>query len=133
MKKFQWMAAAALAAASASAGQYDQPWAIVEAGSKSEVRKEAPVAITKVDGNSTRNPRRSDPLAPGAHKVTVRFETARGVTADNSRELDMTLEACTRYRVVAVYQSSTRPEWEPKVYPERIGECAKKFGKAAPQ
>jgi len=122
-------AVAALAVQPALAGPYDQPWAVVEAGSKSDVRKEAPVAITKIDGASARNPRKSDPIAPGPHKVSVRFETARSVAPDNTRELDMALEACTRYRVVAVYQSATRPEWEPKIYPEPIVECARKFSK----
>jgi hypothetical protein len=115
------------AATAAVAGPYDQPWSLVEAGTRSDVRKEAPVAITQVDGTSTRNPRATDPLAPGPHKVTVRYETARGVAADATRELDLKLEGCTRYRVVAAYRTVAGPEWEPKVYPEPIGECRKKF------
>lgn len=111
----------------AAAGPMDQPWAIVESGDASEVRKEAPAAITRIDGVSTRDPRKSDMLAPGKHKVTVRFDTGRAVVNDNARELDMKLEPCKRYRVVAVYTSKTSPEWQPKVYPESIGECSKKF------
>jgi hypothetical protein len=122
------LAASALASLSATAGMFDKPWALVEPGDNSEVRKEAPVAITKVDGVSTRNPRESDPIPPGDRKITVRYETARGVVTDNSRELDMKLEPCTRYRVVAEYKVKTGPEWEPKAYPEPIGECRKKFG-----
>ena len=118
-------------ATAAFAGPYDQPYAIVESGSKSDVRKEATVAISKIDGVSTKNPRKSDPVAPGPHKVTISYDTARGPVADKSREIDMNLEACTRYRVVARYQSTTHPEWEPVVYPEPIGECRKKFGKPA--
>jgi hypothetical protein len=107
----------------------DQPWSVVESGDASEVRKEAPAAITRVDGASTRDPRKSDMLAPGKHVVTVRFDSGRAVVTDNSRELTMDLEACKRYRVVAVYKSKTSGSWEPKVYPERIGECEKRFKK----
>jgi len=123
------LAGLVIASPAALAGPYDQPWSLVESGDASEVRKEAKVAITQVDGKSTRNPRQSDPIAPGGHKVTVRFETARGVVAENTREMDMNLEACMRYRVVAQYESKTGPKWEPKVYPEPISECAAKFKK----
>jgi hypothetical protein len=41
----------------------------------------------------------------------------------------MDLEGCTRYRIVAQYQSKTNPEWKPKVYSEPIGECVAKFKK----
>ncbi len=116
-------------ALAAVAGPTDQPWATVESGDASEVRKEAPAAITQIDGVSTRDPRKSDLLAPGKHKVTVRFDSGRAVVTDNARELDMDLEACKRYRVVAVYKTKTSGSWEPKVYPETIGECAKKFVK----
>jgi len=128
MKARLWIAAPMFSALAAWAAP-DQPWAIVESGDSSEVRKEVPAAITKVDGVSTRDPRKSDMLAPGKHKVTVRFDTGRAVVTDNARDLDMDLEACKRYRVVAVYKSKTSPDWEPKVYPESIGECAKKFKK----
>ena len=32
-----------------------------------------------------------------------------------------------RYRSVAVYESKSGPTWTPKVYPEPIAECRKKF------
>lgn len=131
MTKTLLAAVAATFAATAFAGPYDQPYAIVESGSKSEVRKEVPAAITKVDGVSTKNPRKSDPIPPGPHKVTVAFESAKGQVGERERVLDMTLEPCTRYRVVAKVENATRPEWEPKVYPEPIGECKKKFDKPA--
>ncbi|MBK7660915.1 MAG: hypothetical protein IPJ28_18185 [Betaproteobacteria bacterium] len=131
MKNPLLAAVAATFAATALAGPYDQPYAIVESGSKSEVRKEVPAAVTKVDGASTKNPRRSDPIPPGLHKVTVAFESAKGQVGERERVLDMNLEPCTRYRVVAKVENATRPEWEPKVYPEPIGECKKKFGTPA--
>jgi hypothetical protein len=119
----------AFASMAAWAGPMDQPWSVVESGDASEVRKEAPAAITRVDGKSTRDPRTSDMVTPGKHVITVRFDSGRAVVTDNSRELAMDLEACKRYRVVAAYKSKTSGDWEPKVYPEVIGECAKRFKK----
>jgi len=120
----------ALVAATALAGPYDSPYALVEAGDRNDIRQEFPPAITRVDGTSTRDTRRTDPIPPGKHKITIRFETARVVQspADASRELDLDLAACTRYRVVA--RRTTGTNWEPHVYQEPIGECAKKFGKS---
>jgi len=123
-------AAAALPAADAVAAmQYKEPWALVEAADRSQVREEFSPAITQIDGRSTRNPRRSDPIAPGKHVVTVRFETGRVAQAPSevSREVELELEACTRYRIAAHRTGGTN--WEPKVYSEPIGECVKKFKK----
>ncbi len=122
------IASLALAACAASAaGMYDQPYALIERGGASEVRKEARLAITKIDGKSTRDPRKSDPLAPGKHTVTLHFESARGSFRPEYVDLEMELEACTRYRVVAAYESKLGPDWKPKVYAEPIGECKRKF------
>lgn len=121
--------AGAVAATLAVAGPYDQPWAMVEPGANSEVRKESRLAITKVDGESTRNPRKPDPIAPGKHVITVHFETGRNVTKEPYRDIQMDLEGCTRYRIVAAYESKSSPEWKPKVYSEPIGECVSKFKK----
>jgi hypothetical protein len=117
-----------LALPAAIAGEYDQPYAIVEAGERSQVREEFPPAITQIDGKSTRNPRRSDPIAPGKHRVTVRFETGRVTQSSDevSREIEIEMAPCTLYRVAARRTGIT---WEPKVYPEPIGECTRKFGK----
>lgn len=116
-----------LASACAVAGQYDQPYALVEASDRSPTREEFPPAITKIDGESTRNPRRSDPIPPGKHRVTVRFETVRVPQSpeDATRELDMDLEPCTRYRIAARRVGPV--DWEPKVYSEKIAECVRKF------
>ena len=120
----------ALAAATALAGPYDSPYALVEAGDPNAARNEFRPAITRVDGESTRDPRKSEPIPPGKHRVTIRFETARVTQspADTTRELDMDLAACTRYRITA--RRTTGTSWEPHIYQEPIGECAKKFGKS---
>lgn len=129
MKATLLLAFAALASSAGVAGPFDQPWAAVDTGAMSEVRKEDPVAITKIDGVDTLHPDRSGPLAPGKHTIRVHYETAFGVVADKVRELDLELKPCTRYRIVAQYRTRTRPDWKPKIYRERIGECRAKFGK----
>jgi hypothetical protein len=115
----------------AMAGAYDQPWSMVEPGDRSEVRKEFPAAITQIDGQSVRDTRRPDAVAPGKHSVTIRFETARvnQSEAEATRVVEMDLAPCTRYRVVARRQQGTK--WDPQVYAEPISECARKFGKAS--
>lgn len=113
----------------AFAGMYDQPYAIVESGDASDVRKEARVGVSKVDGKSTRNPRKSDPIAPGKHVIQVNFESARGIFSPASLDMEMDLQACTRYRIVANYENKTGGDWKPKVYSEPIGECVRKFKK----
>ena len=120
---------ATLAIPAAFAGMYDQPYAIVESGDASETRKEARVAINKVDGKSPRNPRKSDPIAPGKHVITLHFESARGIFRPESLDVELDLQACTRYRIVANYENKTGGDWKPKVYSEPIGECARKFKK----
>lgn len=121
------LACSALAAMGVLAGPYDKPYALVEAADRSPTREEFPPAITRIDGESTRNPRKSDPIEPGKRRVTVRFETAKVVQSPNeiTRELDMDLEPCTRYRIAARRVGSTN--WEPKVYSEAIPECKRKF------
>jgi hypothetical protein len=128
MIPYRTLAGVALVSLTAFAGPYDQPYALVERADPSSIREEFPAAITQIDGKSTRNTRKSDPIEPGKHKVTIRFETGRVAQApgEESRELDMDLEPCTRYRVAA---HRVGVNWEPKVYSEPIGECVKKFKK----
>jgi hypothetical protein len=115
-----------------AAGMYDKPYAIVERGDNSEVRKEAQVGIVKVDGHSTRNVRRTDPIAPGKHTVTLHFTSARGVFRPEYQDLEIDMAACTRYRVVAQYEGRTGGDWKPVYTAEPIGECRRKFASAAP-
>jgi hypothetical protein len=126
-----WAAAAigVLAALPAAAGMYDNPYALVEVADPSKVREEFSPAITQVDGKSTRNTRRSDPIEPGKHRVRIRFETAKVQQSKDEaqRDLDMNLEPCTRYRIAAKRTGGT--SWEPVIYSEPIGECVKKFKK----
>jgi len=122
-------ACAAFLATGAVAGPYDQPYAIVEAGDRNAAREEFKPAISQVDGKSTRDVRKSDPITPGKHRITIRFETARTTQASGevARELEMDLEACTLYRIVAKRTEGTH--WEPKIYSEPLAECVRKFNK----
>jgi len=120
----------ALVATAAFAGMYNQPYALVERGIASETRKEASLAITSVDGKSVRDPRKSDPIPPGKHRITVHFESSRFNFRPEHQDIELDLEACTRYQIVARYEIKSGPNWKPKVYSEPIGECRKKFSKA---
>jgi hypothetical protein len=44
-----------------------------------------------------------------------------------SLDIQVDLEACTRYRIVAVYESKSGATWTSKVNSEPIAECRKKF------
>jgi len=111
------------------AGMYDEPYALVERGTSSEARKEVSLAITGVDGKGIRDPRKTDPIPPGKHRITVHFESARFKFRPEQQDIELDLEACTRYHIVASYEIKSGPNWKPKVYSEPIGECRKKFSK----
>ena len=112
-----------------AAGVYDGPYALIETGDPSEVRREFRPAITQIDGVSSERTARSNPVAPGKHKVMVRFQTGRVTQspAEEQREIEIDAKPCVRYRVVAARTKGT--DWEPKAYEEKIGECVKKYGK----
>jgi hypothetical protein len=110
---------AALVATAAFGGMYDQPYALVESGAPSDVRKEASIAITSVDGERVRNPRKTDPIPPGKHRITVHFESARYNFRPEILDIELDLDACTRERIVASYEIKSGPNWKPKVYSSR--------------
>ena len=129
-KPIIFLAPLALAAACSTTGTYDEPYALVEPGMRSAVRKEMPVSINAVDGQTTLNARYyPTPLTPGKHVIDVYFSTDSVVgSADkHHKTIDLDAAPCTRYRIVARYQSLTHVEWEPVIYPEPIGECLAKF------
>jgi hypothetical protein len=122
------LVALALAAPFAAfAGPYDQPYGLIESGDRSPTRKQEPVAISRIDGQTTRNPRRPDPVPPGRHSVEISFASAR-VVGDQSKTVEIDVQPCKRYRVVAAYQTTVSGKWEPVVAAtEDIGECRRKF------
>jgi hypothetical protein len=109
-------------------GQFSQPWGVIESGDRSATRNEEPVAITRIDGRSTRNTRRPDPVEPGKRVVQVTFTSARGVVGQPNRTIEIHVQPCKRYRVVAHFQTSARSNWEPAISAiEDIGECRRRF------
>lgn len=129
MKASTLLFLAGWAAAPAFGGLYDAPYGIVESGRRSDVLKELPVSINAVDGVNTLTTRYSHPIQPGKHQVQVIFASDRLTSAKAIRVIDLDVAPCTRYRIVATYQSRTNlSTWQPKVYAETIGECRAKFG-----
>lgn len=118
---------AVFVATAASGGAYDQPYALVERGMTSDTRKEVSLGITALDGKTVRNPRRTDPITPGKHTISVRFESMRYKFRPERQDIELDLQACTRYQIVASYEIKSGPNWKPKVYAEPIGECKKMF------
>ena len=113
------------------AGPYDEPYGTIEMGDRSVTRKHEPATINKIDGKSTDNPRRPDPVAPGKHAVEVSFSSARVTVGDQLKTIDIDVKPCKRYRVVAHYTTSGK--WDPVVQSvEDIGECKKKFLQRTP-
>jgi len=117
----------------AAAGAYDQPYGLIESGDRSQTRNQETVAIIRIDGASTRNPRRPDPVAPGKHAVEISFTSARAVVGDDLKTIEIDVQPCKRYRVAAQYHTSASGKWDPVVQSvEDIGECKKKFMQGQP-
>jgi hypothetical protein len=106
---------------------YDAPYAKVESGWRSVLRKELPVVVNAIDGRATVNPRYPPPLTPGKHAVDIYLNTPTGPFYKQYRTIELDAAPCTRYRIVAAYQNLTHLEWIPVIYPEPIGECAARF------
>jgi hypothetical protein len=117
------------ACSSTQSPTFNEPYALIEGGYPSQVRKEYPAFISAIDGQSNFDPRRPAPLTPGKHKVDVYFSssTVAGGAEKHVRSLDLDAAPCTRYRVVARYANLVSVDWEPVIYSEPIGECVAKF------
>jgi len=121
------LAAMALCAV-AAAGPYDQPYGLIESGQRLQAQKQEPAAMSRIDGVSVRNPRKSDPLTPGKHVVDVSFSSSRTVVGDTLQAIEIDVQPCKRYRIAAKYQSQVSGNWEPVLQAvEDIGECKRKF------
>jgi hypothetical protein len=118
-----------------AAGMFDQPYGRIETGDRSSVRQQEPVAINRIDGVTTNNPRRPDPVAPGKRSVEIVFAGARVPTNAQIQTMEIDVEPCKRYRVVAhVPNRAASANWQPVVQAvEDIGECKKKFMSGAPK
>jgi hypothetical protein len=117
-----------LIAGSAAAGPYDQPYGLIESGWRMQARREEPVAISRIDGESPRNPFVPDPVAPGKRSVEISFSSARTVVGDRLQSIELDVQPCKRYRIAAKYENEVIGKWVPVVQSvEDIGECKKKF------
>ena len=137
MLRIGMLAAVALVLAQPAwaAGMFDQPYGRIESGDRSAVRQQEPVAINRIDGVSTNNTRRPDPVAPGKRAVEIVFASARVPTNSQLQTMEIDVEPCKRYRVVAhVPNRAASGHWQPVVQAvEDIGECKKKFMSGAPK
>jgi hypothetical protein len=118
-----------------AAGMFDEPYGRIESGDRSVNRRQEPVAINRIDGVTTRNTRRPDPVAPGKRAVEISFASARVPTNSQLQTMEIDVEPCKRYRVVAhVPNRAASGNWEPVVQAvEDIGECRRKFMSGAPK
>ena len=116
----------------AAAGPYDQPYGLIESGDRSQTRNQERVAISKIDGKSPRDPRRPDPWRRASTSVEISFTSARTVVGDDLKTIEIDVEPCKRYRVVAQYHTSVSGKWDPVVGVEDIGECKRKFMQVKP-
>ena len=124
MKSLLALMAVALVAACAAGGTPgDGPYALFESGDRSAARKELPVQISAIDGESPMSGRVREAVKPGRRVVDVYLPAAVGPYSKQWRQLRIDAEACTRYRIVAAYENLTHLEWTPVIYPEPIGEC----------
>jgi hypothetical protein len=115
------------------ASQYDAPYGLIEIGDRSINRKHEPAAISRIDGKAPANPRRPDPVSPGKHSVEISFSSARTVVGDQLQTIEIDVQPCKRYRLVAHYENQVSGKWEPVVQSvDDIGECRKKFMQGTP-
>jgi hypothetical protein len=117
----------AILAAACATTDYEEPYAVIEAGTRSATRKEIPVLVHSIDGQiPVAGSRYPIPVKPGRHAVDVYFSSGVVAGADEKhrRTLQINAAPCTRYRIVARYTQLTSVEWEPVVYDEPIGGCS---------
>jgi hypothetical protein len=121
--------ATALVGACAGNPPNDGPYAVFEPGDYSAVRKEIPVQISAIDGESPMTGRVRETVKPGKRVVDLYLPTRVGPHSSQARQIVVEAQPCTRYRIVAYYDNLVHVEWQPVVYDEPIGECRSQFGR----
>lgn len=119
---------ALLAATAATAGPYDQPYAIITVESRPPVADPKLVAaiLNRVDGEDILYS--FAVVAPGVHRVTLDLPPRKGSRLATQETFALTAKPCTRYYVAARLESAVGQRWTPVVRSEeRIGECEHKF------
>jgi hypothetical protein len=122
---------AALFAAAAFAGPYDQAYSVIATEYKAAADPlERKVIVNRVDGENSRN--NEAVVAPGLRKVTVDLPPRKGFSQATQHTFDLDAKPCMRYFVVAKLESQVTQGWKPVVkYDEEIKECSSKFLKGA--
>ena len=122
---------AALLAACAGGGMYDQPYALVQPDQRSVPQDTRPAFVLAVDDVS-RAISDNNPIPPGMRKIQVSVPGARGMSQSKIYTVELDAKPCTRYYLSAKASSPAADDWTPFVsYTEPIGECQKKFASTA--
>lgn len=120
-------AGAALLAACATGGMYDQPYALFEPHRTSPTQDMLPAFITAIDGVS-RNIKSNDPVTPGVHEVEVSVPGGFRMGEVEHATIKVDAKPCMRYQLGARQLSLASREWSPVIAnAEPIGECLRKF------
>lgn len=85
-----------------------------------------PTSITAIDGQSTMLHSRPVPIVPGQHVIRLVTAPAAGFALPEERELNLNVEPCKRYYIVAERDNRLLQDWRPVVdYVEntRGGHC----------
>jgi hypothetical protein len=122
------LASALVASSAAVAGQYDQPYSIIQTdASRSSDHLIRPVLVNRVDDVNAQYDNRAI-VAPGKHAVTVDLAARQGFHLPTQVTFELETKPCTRYYVVGRLEASTSQKWTPVVRSEEpIGECRAKF------
>ena len=112
----------------ASAGPYDQPWAIITTDARpSSDPNLRPVIVNRVDGETVTR-RNEATVAPGRHQVTVDLPPRKGFKIATQETFELLASPCMRYFVGAKLDNPVGQDWKAVVRSsELIGECAAKF------
>jgi len=122
---------AALLAACAGGGMYDQPYALFQPDQRSVPQDTRPAFVLSVDGVS-RAISDNNPVAPGMRKIQVSVPGARGMSESTYQTFEIDAKPCTRYYLAARHSSPAADDWSVFVSgTEPIGECQKKFASTA--
>lgn len=78
--------------------------------------------ITAIDGQSTMLHSRPVPIEPGQHVIRLVTAPAAGFALPQERELNLNVEPCKRYYIVAERDNRLLQDWRPMVdYVENAG------------
>lgn len=81
-----------------------------------------PTSITAIDGRATMLHNVPVPIEPGRHHIQLVTAPAAGLTIPETRELDLAVEPCKRYYIVAERDNRLLQAWRPVVdYVENVG------------